>query len=341
MSSHSTSSQAAGASSSTATPHDRPDIASADATATDAAPAIGPASSVEQQTSASHNKLEDLTSALEYLSVKSSVPHDAPPLVRFFYGDLKRHLLHFMQRPDAVQLGRSSKHLTAEAMKMEDWPLAMSSLIVPGITKLRALLSTAHGRQLKRLQLLLLVDLEVWVRSSYPPAPAIRMDQLSTFYLNLYNGVAVADFRPTSTLAILLHGFLTRLLTRWRPTLHGFVLVGTAVTLTHWMMKVDMISGVFDRLDVICLHIFGDASHSITRLMEALDMWMKVAFLPKLRKVQIRLHSAYPTRSTASDVQHIKEQTRALEDKFHTPTRAEAGITLQVKIGRAKKPARK
>lgn len=55
--------------------------------------------------------------------------------MRFFYGDLKRHCLHFLTRREVVQLGRTSKRLNDETMNVSQWPLHMTSLKIRGLVK--------------------------------------------------------------------------------------------------------------------------------------------------------------------------------------------------------------
>lgn len=62
-------------------------------------------------------------------SESDRVPLHAPPFVRFFYGDLKRHsLLPLMTRRDVVALAHTCRHLAREAMRTADWPMRMHAL---------------------------------------------------------------------------------------------------------------------------------------------------------------------------------------------------------------------
>jgi hypothetical protein len=241
-----------------------------------------------------------------------------------------------MTRQNVVQLGRSSRHLTAEAMKMEDWPLAVSTLEAEGFVEVQKQLLDPHIRELRQLRWStseLEDDLTLTSDSVLTPTftnlVSLHLEMSSTEYSD--SELEEGD-DPMPSVRV----FLARCITGWKHSpqhltidkIHegGWVIllsVGLPHLRTLHLRYIDEIAG------------FRDPSPELTALRdEVQEDW-----LPALKEIQFSWREppvapgpqggfAFlpPPRASTRRVRAI---VAAIREKFRTPAREAAGNDLR------------
>jgi hypothetical protein len=247
--------------------------------------------------------------------VRITAPSTAPgqsgsALVRFFYGDLKRHLLHFMTRPEVGRLGRTSKHLTPEAMKVDEWPLDMSRIQIAGFSRFRALLQKPQRRQVKHLE---------WYPSGASGPPREVYEPLNPNFTHLIS----------LHLILMCHDRTQPIISYVRAWQHS---------LQHLVIDVHNSSCWTRILSLRLVHLrtlelnrdghmwsfwgihVSDATSVCDQL---LDKKVNEDQLPKLEEIKLRWKS--PGRNKQIPAQ-MRSYVLSIQQKFRTPARQAAGI---------------
>jgi hypothetical protein len=251
------------------------------------------------------------------------------PLVRFFYGDLKRHLLHFMTQLEVVLLGHTARSVSAEALKFTEWPPELRMLLADGIEQLRARLQYPIVRKMT-----LLLELSA-------DSDGIDMDEEEEVYSdNLETDLAaraLPPFEPLTEDFEHLTGLTLRnesansyelqlnmrnlerftpIILPWRHTLQHIELHDFDV---YWPWR----EFLFPELRTLVIRTETDMN-VVWTLERLLDM--NEAGLPKLEYLEVRFEFVYLCGFPLCTPLEILEVIESVRKKVRTPDREAAGI---------------